>query len=138
MRSLFLILALICAQSAAAETPSTLATGAWASGDTAAACETAPITLMMSDGVVAVFLSKDGELHSLGSWAITADTLTMTHNDFPLSGDGQSKPPVELDILELSETHFVTRNAEGAERARVRCPSIKLTQGHAHYGHRNQ
>ena len=92
----------------------------------------------MSDGVVAVFLSKDGALHSLGTWSVDEDTMTMTHNDFPLSGSGQSKEPVNLTILELSETRFVTRNAEGAERARVRCPSIKLTQGHAHDGHRNQ
>lgn len=134
MRSLFLFFAVIWAQSAAAETPSNLATGAWASGGTAAACETAPITLMMSDGVVAVFLSKDGELHSLGSWAITADTLTMTHNDFPLQGDGKSKAPVELTVLELDETRFVTRNAEGSERARVRCQDIEVTLGHDHHG----
>ena len=138
MRTLSLILALIWAQTASAGPAHDAITGAWASGEAADACDTAPITLLMSDGVVAVFLSKSGALHSLGSWLVTDETLTMTHNDFPLSGDGQSKPPVELDILELSETRIVTRNAEGAERARVRCPSIKLTQGHAHYGHRNQ
>ena len=137
MRTLSLILALIWAQSAAAETPSDMATGAWASGDTAGACETAPSTLLMSDGVVAVFLSKDGDLHSLGSWYTSDDTLTMTHNDFPLSDDGQSKTPVELTILELSETRCITRNAEGAERSRVRCPDIELTLGHDHDAHGN-
>lgn len=130
MRTLSLILALIWAQGAAAETPSDMATGAWASGDTAEACETAPITLLMSDGVVAVFLSKDGDLHSLGSWTTTADTLTMTHNDFPLSGDGQSKAPVELTILELSETRFITRNAKGDIRERIKCNDIKIKTGH--------
>lgn len=137
MRLLTLIPLIFLAQAAAAEPAGDVITGAWASGDTAEACDTAPITLLMSDGVVAVFLSRDGQLHSLGSWMATADKLTMTHNDFPLSGDGQSKPPVELDILELSETRFITRNAEGAERARVRCPDIELTLGHEADGHGN-
>lgn len=137
MRTMLLIIGLIWPQSVLAQTPTEVATGAWASGDTAEACEAGPITLLMSDGVVAVFLSRDGPLHSLGSWTATADTLTMTHNDFPLSGEGQSKPPVKLDILELSETRFITRNAEGAERARVRCPDIELTLGHEPDGHGN-
>jgi len=135
MRILTLIIALIWAQGAAAETPSERVAGAWASEDTVEACDAAPINLFMSDGVVAVFLSKDGDLRSLGSWAVSNDMLTMTHNDFPIGGAGQSKPPVELNILELSETRFITGNAEGAERAR--CPDIKVTLVHDHDGHRN-
>lgn len=111
-----------------------LVTGAWASGESEDACDTAPITLFMSDGVVAVFLKKDGELHSLGAWSSTETSLTMTHNDFPLSGDGKSKSPVVLDIVEINSTQFVTRNENGQERRRIRCPDIKigLSKDHSH------
>ena len=109
--------------------------GAWASGDTAEACDTAPITHFMSDGIVAVFLKKDGVLHSIGSWSANATEMTMTHNDFPLSGDGISKSPVTLDIIQLDDTRFVTRNAKGEERARVRCADIEITMGHDHEAH---
>ena len=115
----------------------TMVVSAWASGDSASACDVKPITLFMSDGVVAVFLSKDGALHSLGTWSVNDDTLTMTHNDFPLSGSGQSKEPVNLTILELSETRFITQNADSVERKRVRCPDIEITLGHDHDGHGN-
>mmetsp|Transcript_19117 Transcript_19117/g.24745 ORF Transcript_19117/g.24745 Transcript_19117/m.24745 type:complete len:136 (+) Transcript_19117:245-652(+) len=130
MRFLTLLPLMTVAQVAAAEPASDGIVGAWTSGDTAQACETAPITLLMSDGVVAVFMSKDGDLHSLGSWTATVDTLTMTHNDFPLSGDGQSKAPVELTILDLSETRFITRNAKGDIRERIKCNDIMIKTGH--------
>lgn len=120
---------------ASAETISTQITGAWASGETHEACGTAAITHFMSDGVVAVFLSKDGELHSIGSWSATEANLTMTHNDFPLSGDGLSKSPVVSEIVTLDETQFVTKNTEGRERARVRCSEIEITMGHDRNAH---
>ena len=137
MRFLSLIAVMLLPITAFAETndPSGLVTGAWASGDTPDACDTAPITHFMSDGVVAVFLSKDGDLHSLGSWDVKDDRLSMTHNDFPLKGDGLSKDPVELTILELSETQFATENSKGEKRSRIRCDHIELTLGHDHSGH---
>ncbi len=109
--------------------------GAWASGDKKDACDTSPITHFMSDGVVAVFMKKDGELHSFGTWSTTEDKLTMTHNDFPLKGDGISNPLVSLDILVLDEKKFVTTNAEGNERARIRCNDIEITMGHSDHAH---
>ena len=48
----------------------------------------------------------------------------MTYNDFPLAGDGVLNGPVTLEIIELSETRFVTQNAEGVVRERIRCPAI--------------
>ena len=75
--------------------------GAWTSGSDVDACDTSPITHFMSDGVVAVFMKKDGDLHSLGSWSVADTELTMTHNDFPLSGDGKSNPAIKLDILTI-------------------------------------
>lgn len=106
--------------------------GSWASGETADSCDTAPITHFMSDGVVTVFLQKDGELHSIGAWSATETQLTMTHNDFPLKSDGVSNTPVTLEISELDEIRFVTRNSEGAERSRVRCSDIEITMGDSH------
>ena len=120
---------------ASAETVSTQVTGSWASGETLEACDTAPITHFMSDGVVAVFLNRDGDLHSIGAWSASESELTMTHNDFPLSGDGRSKTPVVLEIVKLDETQFVTKNAEGRERARIRCSDIDITMGHDHDAH---
>lgn len=120
---------------ASAETLSTQITGAWASGETLEACDTAPITHFMSDGVVAVFLKRDGALHSSGAWSANESELTMTHNDFPLSGDGRSKTPVMLEIVKLDENQFVTKNAEGRERARIRCSDIEITMGHDHDAH---
>ncbi len=98
--------------------------GAWASGNSIGACDTAPITLFMTDGVVAVFLSQGGALHSLGRWTNNGEHLSMTHNDFPLAGDGISNDPVTLEIIELSDTRFITQNAEGVVRERIRCPAI--------------
>lgn len=137
MRIFLLFMSLIWAPAAAAETTSEMVVSAWASGDSPSACDAKPITLFMSDGVVAVFLSKDGKLHSLGTWSVIDDTLIMTHNDFPLSGSGQSKEPVNLTIMELSDTRFITQNADGVERKRVRCPDIEITLGHDHDGHGN-
>lgn len=130
------IMAGACASAvASAETVSTQITGAWASGNTLEACHTAPITHFMSDGVVAVFLKKDGDLHSVGAWSANESELTMTHNDFPLSGDGRSKTPVVLEIVKLDETQFITKNADGRERARIRCSDIEITMGHDHDAH---
>lgn len=109
--------------------------GAWASGQGIEACDTGPITLFMSDGVVAVFLTKSGGLHSLGAWSLEDNRLTMTHNDFPLPGSGQSDAPVVLDILKLDAQTFVTRNKDGQERSRVRCSGIEISNGQEHAGH---
>ena len=137
MRFLSLIAVMLLPMTAFAETnnPSELVTGAWASGNTLDACDTAPITHFMSDGVVAAFLSKDSDLHSLGVWNVEDDTLSMTHNDFPLKGDGRSNDPVKLRILDLNETQFVTENSKGHKRSRVRCDHIELTLGHDHSVH---
>ncbi len=120
---------------ASAETVRTQITGAWASGETLEACNTAAITHFMSDGVVAVFLKRDGDLHSIGAWSATDSELTMTHNDFPWRGDGLSKSPVVPEIVALDETQFVTKSAEGRARARVRCSNIEITMGHNHDAH---
>jgi hypothetical protein len=109
--------------------------GAWASGDTNEACSNAPITYFSSDGVILVLLGKDGPIHSTGSWHVEQDTLTMTHNDFPLNGDGKSKASVSLEILELSSERFSTRNSNGDVRNRVKCSSIKLMEDPDHSGH---
>lgn len=109
--------------------------GAWASGDTIEACSNAPITYFSSDGVVLVLLGKDGPIHSTGSWQIGQDTLTMTHNDFPLNIDGKSNPSVSLEILELNSKRFSTRNAKGEVRNRTKCSSITLMEDPDHSGH---
>lgn len=132
---IFIAAALGLALPTAAQSMTADVIGAWASGDTVEAGDTAPITHFMSDGVVAVFLTKDGALHALGSWSVEDAQLTMTHNDFPLNGDGVSKTPVALDILTLDETRFVTRNAEGRERARIRCEDIEITMGREEHAH---
>ena len=108
--------------------------GAWASGDTEESCDSAPITYFSSDGVVAIFLKKDGAVHSIGSWSSTETEVAVTHNDFPLKGDGLSKPPVTLQIVRLDETHFVTRNKDGVERSRVRCADLEIGPDHGHAG----
>ena len=109
--------------------------GAWTSGSDVDACDTSPITHFMSDGVVAVFMKKDGDLHSLGSWSVADTELTMTHNDFPLSGDGKSNPAIKLDILSIDASRFVTRNSDGVERTRVRCQNIEISMGHDDHDH---
>lgn len=109
--------------------------GAWASSEINDACNTSPITYFSSDGVVLVLLSKDGPIHSTGSWQVEQDSLTMTHNDFPLKGDGLSKPSVSLQILELNSERFSTRNAKGDIRNRVRCMSIMLMEDPDHSDH---
>jgi len=126
---------LLLLPTAAAEPQPTPVTGAWASGNSIDACDTAPITLFMRDGVVAVFLSKDGALHSLGRWTNDREHLSMTHNDFPLAGDGVSNDPVTLKIIELSDTRFITQNAERVVRERIRCPAIEITMGEEHESH---
>lgn len=105
------------------------AAGAWASAETAETCATAPISLFFSDGSVVVFESAVGSLHAIGIWRIEGETLVMTHNDAPFANDGAAKPPVPLKIEELSETRFVTSNAEGKRRVRVRCAGLVLPQG---------
>ncbi len=59
----------------------------------------------------------------------------MTYNDFPLAGDGVLNGPVTLEIIELSETRFVTQNAEGVVRERIHCPAIEITMGEEHESH---
>ncbi len=110
------------------ETPEPL--GAWASGTDGDACETAPITYFSSDGVVLVLLSAKGPVHAIGSWDRNGDVLAMTHNDFPLDPSGQSKPAVELSIMTLDADRFVTRNAKGDIRERIKCNDIAIKTGH--------
>jgi len=119
-----------CASSAdlVTETPQPL--GAWASGTDSDACETAPITYFSSDGVVLVLLTAEGPVHAIGSWDRRGDVLAMTHNDFPLDPSGQSKPAVELDIVTLDADRFVTRNAKGDIRERIKCSDIAIKTGH--------
>jgi len=54
----------------------------------------------------------------------------MTHNDFPLDSSGQSKPAVELNIVTLDADNFVTRNAKGDVRERIKCNSVTINTGH--------
>ena len=110
------------------ETPQPL--GAWASGTNSDACETAPITYFSSDGVVLVLLSAEGPVHAIGSWDRNGDVLTMTHNDFPLDPSGRSKPAVELNIMTLDADRFVTRNAKGDIRERIKCNNIAIKTDH--------
>lgn len=104
--------------------------GAWASGNKPEACESAPITYFSSDGVVIVLLSANGPVHSIGSWSHSGNVLSITHNDFPLDPSGQSKPAVELNIVTLDADNFVTRNAKGDVRERIKCNSVTINTGH--------
>ncbi len=103
--------------------------GAWASAETPEACATAPISMFFSDGSVAVFESATGGLHSIGVWRIEGENLVMTHNDAPFDQAGAAKPASTLRILELSADRFVTANAEGKQRVRVRCRGLELPHG---------
>lgn len=109
--------------------------GAWASGEGIDVCKTAPITYFSSDSVVIVLLTANGPIHSFGKWDHIGQTVVMTHNDFPLDSGGISNAPVELEIVELSKSRFVTRNAKGDIRVRKRCESIKLKNSHDELGH---
>lgn len=109
--------------------------GSWASGNDVSACQTAPITYFSSDGVIIVFLSAEGPIHSFGRWDVVSGQLTMTHNDFPLDGGGVSKEPVLLEIIELNPGRFVTQNPKGDIRKRVRCDDLTLRSGFDHETH---
>lgn len=109
--------------------------GAWASGENIVACDTAPITYFSSDGVIIVFLSAEGPIHSFGRWKVVNSQLSMTHNDFPLDARGISKQPVLLDIIKLSSRHFDTKNSKGEIRQRVKCDGISLNGGSDHQSH---
>lgn len=126
--------ALLAAASAASIDPVT-ASGAWASAETPEACATAPISMFFSDGSVAVFESAAGSLHAIGVWRIDGQKLVMTHNDAPFDQEGAAKPPSTLDIVELTQTRFVTKNAEGKQRVRVRCAGLVLPHGAAERPH---
>lgn len=82
-----------------------------------------------------VLLTPDGPVHSFGSWAQSGETLTMTHNDFPLDASGVSKEAVTLEILELGANRFTTQNAKGDVRERVRCSAIEIKSGPDHKPH---
>lgn len=114
---------------------SELILGAWASADDTEQCSTAPISLYMSDGTASIFMSEHGPIHSVGIWRKEGDSLYITHNDAPFPTDGQSKPEVELTVIQLDETHFVTRNAAGKETTRVRCTDIEITGGGEAHSH---
>jgi len=53
----------------------------------------------------------------------------MTHNDAPFAMTGAAKPASRLAIEELSDARFVTSNAEGRRRVRVRCQALVLLHG---------
>jgi len=124
-----------CATSASQKTEAISPIGAWASGKTLAACDTASITYFSSDGVVLVLLTKEGPIHSFGSWRHKGDILEMTHNDFPLDKSGTSKPFVRLNILELSPARFITKNAKGDVRERIKCSDITINPAPDHAPH---
>ena len=109
--------------------------GAWVSSDDRSDCATKPITYFSTDGTVLVFLNKDGDMHSFGQWSLSEDTLMMTHNDFPLDATGTSNDPVALQILQLNDTTFTTRNAKDETRIRTRCADIELNPHDSHSGH---
>lgn len=124
-----------CASFADPTTDAALPLGAWASGNDGDACETAPITYFSSDGVVLVLLSAKGPVHAIGGWERNGDLFAMTHNDFPLDPSGQSKPAVELNIVSLDADRFVTRNAKGDIRERIKCNGIVIETNHDDESH---
>ena len=125
-----------CASVPDAKSPKVSPVGAWASGSDISLCETAPITYFSSDGVVVVLLSAEGPVHSIGSWDSKVDILSMTHNDFPLDPVGQSKPAIDLDIVELTSDRFVTRNAKGDVRERIKCRDVEINPNPDHVSYR--
>jgi hypothetical protein len=96
------------------------APGAGASAETPEACATAPISMFFSDGSVAVFESATGSLHAIGVWRIEG---------------GAARPASMFQIVELSANRFVTANAEGKQRVRVRCTGLVLPHGAAGRAH---
>ena len=101
-------------------------TGAWASTDDVAKCTKAPLSLFMSDGAMVIFESARGSIHSVGVWRKEGKTLYITHNEAPFPSNGTSNPEVALTIVQLNQSHFVTRNKTGKERVRVRCTDIQI------------
>jgi hypothetical protein len=91
--------------------------------------------MFFSDGSVAVFESATGGLHAVGVWRIDGDRLIMTHNDAPFDQAGAAKPASILHIKELSDGRFVTANAEGKQRVRVRCAGLVLPHGATESAH---
>lgn len=124
-----------CATATKSTSDETNPQGAWASGLDVASCDTAPITYFSSDGVVLVLLTSNGPIHSFGRWSVENGTIEMTHNDFPVQGDGSSKAPVSLDILTLTDERFDTRNPAGQVRERIKCSDIELTPSPDHASH---
>lgn len=124
-----MFVAILAAAAAAPSLDPAKVAGAWASAETTEACSTAPISLFFSDGSVAVFESAKGALHAIGVWRIDGQRFVMTHNDAPFDQAGAAKPPSTLSIIELTDTRFVTKNAEGKQRVRVRCSSLVLPYG---------
>lgn len=109
--------------------------GAWVSSVELSDCATKPITYFSTDGTVLVFLNKDGAIHSFGQWALSGDILSMTHNDFPLDTMGTSNEPVTLEVFQLDDTTFTTRNAKDETRIRTRCVGIELNPNDTYPGH---
>jgi hypothetical protein len=110
--------------------------GAWASGDGANACGTAAISYLMNDGTYVVFNRFDGPLHAIGRWRLEGATFYMTHNDGPFPEDGAASEEATLTVTRLDTDRFVSTNAAGRERVRIRCRGLVLPPGaQAGHGH---
>lgn len=108
--------------------------GAWASGDSDGACQTAAISYFMSDGTYVVFERFDGPLHAVGRWRLEGDRFIMTHNDAPFPGAASAE--ATLTITRLDADRFVSTNTAGRERVRTRCHGLILPPGaQAGHGH---
>lgn len=110
--------------------------GAWASGDSDGACQTAAISYFMSDGTYVVFERFDGPLHAVGRWRLEGERFIMTHNDAPFAEDGVASAEATLTVTRLDSDRFVSTNTAGRERVRTRCHGLILPPGaQAGHGH---
>lgn len=110
--------------------------GAWASGEGAEACRSAPISYFLSDGSYLVFNRFDGPLHAVGRWRVEGERVFLTHTDAPFPENGQAKPETALVLRKVDERLFETVNPAGRARVRTRCTGLVLpfasTSGEAH------
>jgi hypothetical protein len=105
--------------------------GVWASGDTAAACKTAPVSYYVSDGTYLVFDRFDGPLHAVGRWRVAGGNVFLTHNDSPFPADGAASAEAELTLRRVDAAVFETANKAGQVRVRTRCTGLVLPPGAA-------
>lgn len=116
--------AMIAAALLNATAPERLIPGAWAAGDSADACETAAITVFFTDGSLVIFDSPSGPVHAVATWRFENGDLFMSYNRAPFPAGGVSNPARKILIRELSAERFVTENADGLVRRRVRCSDL--------------